>query len=187
MDALHHHHLRDVLWEHIFKLGASAAASEFCECVQVRIDVYIPHRKYQVKPHLSPWFSTTCASVIAHRNNFFCLYQQKKSSPSKGKFRQVGNHCKRILEAAKLAYANKVPVTFKKLGFLNIWRIANSVLNKSKSALPPLFNGPDWLFSPSDKAKLFAKIFTQDSTLMRLAICEISFCEFHDFFPFLRK
>ena len=24
-------HLRDVLWEDIFKLGASAAASEFCE------------------------------------------------------------------------------------------------------------------------------------------------------------
>ena len=47
-------HLRDVPWEDIFKLGASAAASEFCEWVQVRIDVYIPHRKYQVKPHSSP-------------------------------------------------------------------------------------------------------------------------------------
>ena len=39
-------HLRDVPWEDIFKLGASAAASEFCEWVQVGIDVYIPHRKY---------------------------------------------------------------------------------------------------------------------------------------------
>ena len=39
-------HLRDVPWEDIFKLSASAAASEFCECVQVGIDVYIPHRKY---------------------------------------------------------------------------------------------------------------------------------------------
>ena len=46
-------HLRDVPWEDIFKLSASAAAaaSEFCELVQVGIDVYIPHRKYQVKPH----------------------------------------------------------------------------------------------------------------------------------------
>ena len=34
-------HLRDVPWENIFKLGASAAASEFCEWVQVGIDVYI--------------------------------------------------------------------------------------------------------------------------------------------------
>ena len=41
------HHLRDVLWEDIFKLGASAAVSEFCEWVRVGIDLYIPHRKYQ--------------------------------------------------------------------------------------------------------------------------------------------
>ena len=44
-------HLRDVSCEDIFKLVASAAASEFCEWVQVGIDIYIPHRKYQVKPH----------------------------------------------------------------------------------------------------------------------------------------
>ena len=50
-------HLRDVSWEDIFKLGGSAAARDFCEWVQVGTDVYIPHRKYQVKPHLSPWFS----------------------------------------------------------------------------------------------------------------------------------
>ena len=36
--------------------GVSAAASKFCEWVHIRTDVYIPHRKYKVKPHLSPWF-----------------------------------------------------------------------------------------------------------------------------------
>ena len=77
-------HLRDVLWEDIFKLGASAAAaSEFCEWVQVGIDVYIPHRKYQVKPHSSPWFSAACAAAIIHRNHFFRLYHKDKSSASK--------------------------------------------------------------------------------------------------------
>ena len=50
------HHLRDVPWEHIFKLGASAAASEFCAWAQIAIDVYIPHGKYQVKSHSSPCF-----------------------------------------------------------------------------------------------------------------------------------
>ena len=44
-------HLRNVPWEDIFKLSASTADSEFCEWVQVGIYVYIPHRKYQVKPH----------------------------------------------------------------------------------------------------------------------------------------
>ena len=72
-------HLRDVPWEDIFKLGASAAASEFCEWVQVGIDVYIPHRQYQVKPHSSPWFSAACAAAIVHRNHFFRLYQGEKS------------------------------------------------------------------------------------------------------------
>ena len=68
-------HLRDVPWEDIFKLSASAAAaSEFCEWVQVGIDVYIPHQKYQVKPHSSLWFSAACAAVIVHRNHFFHLY-----------------------------------------------------------------------------------------------------------------
>ena len=44
-------HLRDVRWGAIVKLSASAAGTEFCEWLQVGIDVYIPHCKYQVKPH----------------------------------------------------------------------------------------------------------------------------------------
>ena len=101
-------HLRDVPWKDIFKLSASVAASEFCEWFQVGIDEYIPHRKYQVKPHSSPWFSVACAAAIVHRNHFFCLYQQNKSSESKVKFKQASNHCKTVLEAAKVAYATKI-------------------------------------------------------------------------------
>ena len=158
-------HLRDVPWENIFKLGASAA--EFCEWIQVGIDVYIPHRKYQVKSHSSPWFSAACAAAIVHRNHFFRLYQREKSSDSKVKFRHASNRCKRILEAAKLAYANKTKesITSQKLGSRDFWRIANSVLNKGKSAIPPLFNGSEVLSSASDKAKLFAENFSLNSNL----------------------
>ena len=85
----------------------AAAASEFCEWVHVGIDVHIPHRKYHVKPHSSSWFSAACTAAIVHRNHFFRLYQREKSSDSKVKFRQASNHCKRVLEAAKPAYANK--------------------------------------------------------------------------------
>ena len=157
-------HLRDVPWEDIFKLGASAAASEFSQWVQVGIDVY---RKYQVKPHSSPWFSAACAAAIIHRNHFFHLYQREKSSDSKVKFRQASNRCKRVLEATKLASANKTKesITSQKLGSRDFWQIANSVLNKVKSAIPPLFNGPEVLSSASDKAKLFAKNFSLNSNL----------------------
>ena len=79
--------MRDVLWQDLFKLSASAAAGELCEWVQVGIDVYIPHRKYRVKPHSSPCFLAVFAAAIVHRNQFFHLYQQNKSSESKVKFR----------------------------------------------------------------------------------------------------
>ena len=157
----------DVPWEDIFKLGASAAASEFCESVLVGIDVYIPHRKYQVKTHSSPWFSVACAAAIDHRNHFFCLYEKDKSSDSKVKFRQASNHCKRVIEAAKLVFANKTkePITSQKFVSLDFWQIANRVLNKGKSAIPPLRNGPKVLPSASEKAKLFAENLSKNSDL----------------------
>ena len=93
-DALFHHitydyscadwdgccnHLRYVPWEDIFKLSVSAAASEFCQSIHVRIDVYIPHHNYQVEPPSSKWLSAACAVPIIHKNYFFRLYQQNKS------------------------------------------------------------------------------------------------------------
>ena len=100
-----------------------AAASEFCEWVQVGIAVYIPHRKYQVKPRSSPCFSASCAAATVHRNHFFRLYQKDKSSDSNVKFRQASNRCKRVLEAAKLAYANKTKesIISQKLGPRDFW------------------------------------------------------------------
>ena len=97
-------------------------------------------------PHSSPWFSASCAAAIVHRNHFFHLYRKDKSSDSKVKFRQASNCCKRVLEAAKLAYANKTKesITSQKLGSCDFWQIANSVLNKDKSAITPLFNGPEY-------------------------------------------
>ena len=52
----------------------------------------------------------------------------------------------------------------QKLGssvFCIVTLMTNSVFNKGKSTISPLFNGPDVL--PSDKAKLFAKRFFKDS------------------------
>ena len=82
-----HDHLIDFPWEDIFKPSASAAASEFCKWVQVGIDEYISHCKYQFKPYSSPWSSAACAVAIVHRNHFFRLYQQNKSCDSKAIFR----------------------------------------------------------------------------------------------------
>ena len=130
--------------------------------VQVGIDVYIPHRKYLVKPSLCLWFSASCAAAIIHRNHLLCLYQKDKSSNSKVKFRQANNHCKRVLEAAKLTYAHKMKesITSQKRGSCDFWEIANSVLNKGKFAIPLLFSGLELLPSVSYKAKLLAENFS---------------------------
>ena len=110
-------HLRDVPWENIFKLSASAA-SEFCEWVHIGIDGYILRQMYQDKSQLSPWLSPRCAATIIHRNHLYCLYQQNKSSESKVKFNQASNCCKRVLEAIKLAYVNNTKefIISQKLG-----------------------------------------------------------------------
>ena len=136
-----------------------------CDGLQVVIDVYISHRKYQVKPHLSPWFSTTCVATIVYKYHFFRLYLQNKSSESKVRFRQAPNHCKSIFEATKCAYTNKMKefITPQKLGSHYFWWITNSVLSKSKSAIPPLFNGSEVMSSKSDKAKLVAENFSKNS------------------------
>ena len=103
----------------------------------------------------------------------FNLFQQNKSSESKVKFRQVSSHYKRVLEAAKPAYANKTKesITSQKLRSLDIWQIANSVLNKGKSAIVPLFNSLEVLSSASSKAKLFAENFSKNSNLDNSGIC----------------
>ena len=95
------------------------------------------------------------------------MYQREKSSDPKVKFTQASNHYKRVLEAAKRAYANKTKesITAQKLGSHDFWQIANSVLNKCKSAIPPLFNDPEVLSSASKKAKLCAENFSMNSYL----------------------
>ena len=86
---------------------------------------------------------------------------------SKVKFRQTSNCWNRVLEAAKLAYANKTnkSITSQKIGSRDFWRIANSVLNQGKSDIRPLFNGPEVLSSASDKVKLFAENVSNNSNL----------------------
>ena len=114
-----------------------------------------------------PCFAAAFAAALANKNHTFCFYQQSKSSASIFEFRQAINCWKMVLEAARLAYANKTKesITFQKLGSQNCWRIANSVFNKSQSAIPPLFNYPKVFYCASGKAKLLDENFSKNSYL----------------------
>ena len=69
-------------------------------------------------------------TTVSYRNRF-SFYQMNKFSESKVKFRQASDCFKRVLEAAKLEYANKTKesISSQKLGSQDFWQIANSVLN----------------------------------------------------------
>ena len=97
-------------------------------------------------------FSAACLAVIAHRNQFFCLLEPNKSSESKVKLRL--SNLNMLIKQRSLSK-----------------RIGNSVLNKSKSDIPALFNGPEILSSASKKVKLFGKAFLKTLILMT----EVSF------------
>ena len=56
----------------------------------------------------------------------------------------------------------------QKLDSQDFWQIANSALNKVKSAVPPLFNGLEVLCSTSDKEKFFAKDISKNFNLVDL-------------------
>ena len=104
---------------------------------------------------------------MVHKNYLFRLHLKDNSSESKVKFRQANNCCKRVLEAAKLAFANKTKesITSQKRGCQDFRQIVSSVLIKGKFAIPPLFNGSEVLSSTSDKAKLFPENFSKNSNL----------------------
>ena len=97
-------HARDVSLTDICK--PSAFATEYCwKWFLVGIDVCIPHLKYEVKLNLSPWFSATCATAIAHRNHL--LFVPTEYSSSKVKFRQDSNCSKGMLKVPSACYVSK--------------------------------------------------------------------------------
>ena len=127
--------------------------------VQLVINVHILYRKYQVNSQSYQRFLAADSAAIALRSHFFRLYQQNKYSALKVEFRQTSDRFERVLEATKLAYANKTKesVTSLKLGSHNYLRIANARLHKAKSAISPLFHDFQLLFSASNKANFFGK------------------------------
>ena len=92
------------------------------------------------------------------------MYQQYKLFESKLKFGQASNHWKMVLEAAKLAYGNKIT------WLLGLLANCYSVLSKGKSTIPPQFNSPEVFSSASDRAKLFAKNLSKNSNFDDLGI-----------------
>ena len=92
-------------------------------------------------------------------NRYYKAWSYKKK-----KYKKIKSY-RRSIQKGPIDRKSVNFVNSQKLGSRHFWWIANSVLNKDKSAVPPLFNGPEVLSSASDKAKLFAENFSKNSNL----------------------
>ena len=97
---------------------------------------------------------------------FSFVYNNKKFG-SKSKFIKAKNCCRRVLESAIRGYVDKLwnSVTSQKLVSRDFRQIANSFINKDKSAILLLLHGPEVSSVAPDKAKFFAEIVFKNSSL----------------------
>ena len=159
--------LGDIPLDFIFNLNASNAAAELTDWLNIGMDLFIPSKTYQTQSHSQPWFSPACAAAISHRNHYFKLFHRSNTPEHRQLFRTARNKCQRILAEAKDNYAASIrqSILSQRLGSKDFWRIANNVMNRGTSSIPPLFNGPEVLTSSKDKANVLAERFAANSTI----------------------
>ena len=152
---------------HIFKRHPTKVTSLITDRISEGMNLFIPHKKYQQKPGSQPWFTPGCAAAIAHRNHYFHLYNSNRDKETKAAYRQSSNRCSRILKDAKESYKSSIKnkIEEQTLGSKEFWKITKKILNPGKSSIPTIVNGPEILPSASDKASLFAEMFSKNSTL----------------------
>ncbi|CAI9732348.1 Hypothetical predicted protein [Octopus vulgaris] len=150
--------LRDVPWTNIFAKPAEACAGEVTTWISAGINIFIPARKYQLKPHSSPWSSP----AITHHNHFPHQFQRDNSAVNKQLFTNACNPSWAVIRDAKSHYGQHIHdrISSQKAGSRDFWRIIKSVRGDKKSSIPPLFNRSEVLTTFNDKAELFAQLFS---------------------------
>ena len=159
--------LADMPVSRYLQMNASEATALISDWITAGIDLFVPHKKYQQKPHSQPWFTPGCASAIAHRNHHFHKYNRNKCQETKSEYKAASRRCSRILRQAVSAYQENVhsKIQDQRLGSREFWKITNTVLHRGKSAIPTLLHGPEVLSSSADKASLFADMFASNGNL----------------------
>lgn len=85
------------------------------------------------KNNSQPCFLTECAMAKSHCNVYH-TYQSEQASRNLPSFRIVFNHCKSVLENAKIScvHAVQAKAKNKKHEFHKFWKIENAVLTRRK-------------------------------------------------------
>ena len=108
-------------------------------------------------------FRATCSTAVAHKNYGFILYSPTEEILCvKVKFREQSNNCRRV------TYDNrtKESIFFQKPCSRDFWLMANSVCNKVKSAVSPLFVVWTCWILHLVRQRFFAESISEYPTLM---------------------
>ena len=110
--------------------------------------------------------TSTCVS-IAHRNHIFHLYNHNRCWETKATFRPASNWCSRVIKSAKEGDAElvKEKIRNERIGSRKFLGRINRILNRGKSPIPIIANGPEFPSSSAVKAFLFGKLFAGNSSL----------------------
>jgi len=124
------------------------------------IEAFVPFHMYQVKPGFFTMVLTclrccNCSSQLLA--TFYLL--RRDDVMNKQLFNAAHKSYRRVLNQAKSTFDIKTQnlITSQKLGSRDFRIICNSVFNKSKSILPPLFNSLEVLTKLSCVLRLFLK------------------------------
>ena len=137
--------MADAPLSYFFNQGASQAAILISDWILAGMENFIPSKKYQQRPNSQPWYTPKCAVAIARRNHVFNVYRLNRTDDNESAFKTARNNCRKVLREAMTSYAKSVQASIDKesLGSREFWRISNKVLNRGKTSIPTLINGPE--------------------------------------------
>ena len=130
------------------------------------MEVYIPSRRYQQKPHSQSWFSPECAAAICQRNFFFHKYQRDRTVESLSLFKTARRRCKKTLDLARdrCAKQTRASISSRKLVSRDFWRICKCCREESRH-FHHCLNSDTMAVSSADKAELLCHEFAKNSSL----------------------
>jgi len=151
--------LQEIDWAPLKKGTSQDALNYFLEMLWYAFNRHIPYKAVEIKKQSHPWLNDRCENAITKKN----ILEGSKD------FTAAQSSCNEVSAEEYQEYLGKLKskiATLKK-GSKQWWKLNRELLNKKTKItnIPPLRDGTTWLSDPKDKADLFAKTFSEKSTL----------------------
>ena len=151
--------LEAIDWKPLRQGSAEDALTYFMEMLWLNLCTYIPYECKTLKKQSHPWLNNRCEEAI----------REKNASESSEKFKEASKQCAATLTEEYNKHVADLKEQISKLskGSKKWWSLNRQLLEKKAkiSSIPPLKDGEKWLHDAKEKANLFAKTFSEKSSL----------------------